>query len=126
MGEQGKIIKGIGGFYYVKTAERIYECKARGIFRKDGIKPLVGDDCIVSPVQDILTENGYEAGNITEILPRKNALIRPAVANVDGALVIFAIASPQPPLGLIDRMLILLERQGLPCAFCFNKSYLVG
>ncbi len=126
MGEQGKIIKGIGGFYYVKTAERIYECKARGIFRKDGIKPLVGDDCIVAPVQDILTENGYEAGNITEILPRKNALIRPAVANVDGALVIFAIASPQPPLGLIDRMLILLERQGLPCAVCFNKSDLGG
>ncbi len=126
MAERGKIIKGIGGFYYVKTAERIYECKARGLFRKDGIKPLVGDDCEVSPIRDVLTENGYESANITDILPRRNALIRPAVANVDAALVIFAIASPQPPLGLIDRMLILLERQGLPCAVCFNKSDLGG
>ena len=89
MDEQGKIIKGIGGFYYVKTAERIYECKARGLFRKDGIKPLVGDDCEVSPIRDVLTENGYESANITRILPRRNALIRPAVANVDAALVIF-------------------------------------
>ncbi len=113
----GKIIKGIGGFYYVKTAECIYECKARGVFRKDRKKPLVGDDCIVEVIDE-----EKRIGNVTEILERKNELIRPAVANVDQALVIFAVASPQPPLNLVDRMLIILENQGLPCAIAFNKS----
>ncbi len=114
---KGKIIKGIGGFYYVKTAECIYECKARGVFRKDNKKPLVGDDCLLE-----VTDEDKKIGNVTELYERKNELIRPAVANVDQALVIFAIAHPQPPLGLVDRMLILLEQQGLPCAVVFNKS----
>ncbi|MBR1862248.1 MAG: ribosome small subunit-dependent GTPase A [Lachnospiraceae bacterium] len=117
MTEKGKIIKGIGGFYYVKTAERVYECKARGVFRKDNKKPLVGDDCAVEVIDG---ENC--AGNVVELFERKSELIRPAVANVDQALVIFAVASPQPPLNLVDRMLIILEQQGLPCALCFNKS----
>ncbi len=113
----GKIIKGIGGFYYVKTAERIYECKARGVFRKDRKKPLVGDDCLVEVI-----DAEKSIGNVIEIYDRKSELIRPAVANVDQALVIFAVASPQPPLNLVDRMLIILENQGLPCAIAFNKS----
>lgn len=114
---EGKIIKGIGGFYYVKTADGVYECKAKGIFRKDHKKPLVGDNVVV----DIL-DNTLMLGNLIDILPRHSELIRPAVANVDQALVIFAITSPQPPLNLVDRMLILLEQQGLPCAVCFNKA----
>ena len=114
---EGKIIKGIGGFYYVKTAECVYECKARGVFRKDHRKPLVGDDCLIEVV-----DSDKKIGNVTELLDRKSELIRPAVANVDQALVIFAVASPQPPLNLVDRMLILLESQGLPCALAFNKS----
>ncbi len=113
----GKIIKGVGGFYYVKAAESIYECKARGGFRKDRKKPLVGDDCTI----EVIDEKNL-IGNVIELGERKNELIRPAVANVDQALVIFAVASPQPPLNLVDRMLILLERQGLPCAVVFNKS----
>lgn len=113
----GKIIKGIGGFYYVKTADGVYECKAKGIFRKDKKKPLVGDDVTI----DILDKEAG-LGNIVDILPRKNELIRPAVANVDQALVIFSVTSPQPPLNLVDRMLIILEGQGLPCAVCFNKA----
>ena len=78
----GKIVKGIAGFYYVHVAESgIYECKAKGIFRKDKRKPLVGDDVEL----DVLDETGKK-GNIIQMLPRKNQLVRPEVANVDQAL----------------------------------------
>ena len=118
---QGKIIKGIAGFYYVyatddHNAGRVYECKAKGVFRKNHEKPLVGDDVEM----DVL--DGEKAlGNISGILPRRSALIRPAVANVDQALVIFAIVKPQPNFNLLDRFLIMMEQQGLPCIVCFNK-----
>lgn len=115
---QGKIIKGIAGFYYVYVeGHGIYECKAKGIFRKDHVKPLVGDDVIV----DVLDESKM-LGNIREILPRRSALIRPAVANVDQALVIFAIVKPNPNFNLLDRFLIRMERQNLPTIICFNKQ----
>jgi ribosome biogenesis GTPase len=114
---KGKIIKGIGGFYYVNAANIVYECKAKGIFRKDHRKPLVGDDVTM----EILDEEKL-LGSITELLPRKSELIRPAVANVDQALVIFAVASPQPALNLLDRFLIMMEQQKLPCLVCFNKE----
>lgn len=115
---QGKIIKGIAGFYYVYVEGRgTYECKAKGIFRKDHVKPLVGDDVIV----DVLDEEGM-LGNIREILPRRSALIRPAVANVDQALIIFAIVKPNPNFNLLDRFLIRMERQNLPTIICFNKQ----
>ncbi len=115
---QGKIIKGIAGFYYVHVEKHgIYECKAKGIFRKDHVKPLVGDNVIV----DILDETQM-LGNIREILPRKSALSRPAVANVDQALVIFAIVKPNPNFNLLDRFLIRMERQNLPTVICFNKQ----
>ena len=115
---QGKIIKGIAGFYYVHIAGKgVYECKAKGIFRKNKIKPLVGDDVVI----DILDEEKRE-GNIRDILVRKNALIRPAVANVDQAMVIFAISRPAPNLSLLDRFLISMERQNVPVVVCFNKS----
>ena len=92
----GKIMKGIAGFYYVHVEGRgVYECKAKGIFRKEGIKPLVGDDVGV----DVLDE-AEMLGNIREILPRRNALLRPAVANVDQALVLFAIVKPNPNFNL--------------------------
>lgn len=115
---QGKIVKGIAGFYYVHVAESnsIYECKAKGIFRKDNKKPLVGDDVEL----DILDED-KKNGNITKLLPRHSELIRPAVANVDQALVIFAIKKPQPNFNLLDRFLIMMEQQQLPTIICFNK-----
>lgn len=113
---QGKIIKGIAGFYYVSTGGKIYECKAKGVFRKDHRKPLVGDDVLM----DIL-DNDKNLGNIREILERKSELIRPAVANVDQALVIFALVSPQPNFNLLDRFLVMMQQQGLPCMICFNK-----
>ncbi len=115
---QGKIIKGIAGFYYVHVPnEGIYECKAKGIFRKENRKPLVGDevDMEVTHVKDA-------EGNITQILPRKNALIRPAVANIDQALLIFAMTKPEPNYNLLDRFLIMMRRQGLECILCFNKQ----
>lgn len=115
---QGKIIKGIAGFYYVHVSKKgIYECKAKGIFRKENIKPLVGDDVVI----EITDARDFE-GNIMEILPRKNALIRPAVANIDQALLIFALTKPEPNYNLLDRFLIMMRQQGLTCVLCFNKK----
>ena len=115
---QGKIIKGIAGFYYVYTGEAgLYACKAKGIFRKEKIKPLVGDD-----VEIEVTHEEDREGNITRILPRKNTLIRPAVANIDQALVIFAITKPKPNLPLLDRFLVTMEQRKIPALICFNKE----
>lgn len=114
---RGKIVKGIAGFYYVHVNDcGIYECKAKGVFRKDNKKPLVGDDVVL----DVLDEE-KKLGNISEILERSSELIRPAVANVDQALVIFSIVKPQPNFNLLDRFLIMMEQQNLPCIICFNK-----
>lgn len=115
---QGKIIKGIGGFYYVHARDgKVYECRARGIFRKEKIKPLVGDNVEMSVLDPTAL-----CGNVDKLLPRKNALIRPAVANVDQALVIFAVASPKPNLNLLDRFLISMEQQAIPVIICFSKT----
>jgi ribosome biogenesis GTPase / thiamine phosphate phosphatase len=119
---QGKIIKGIAGFYYVYTAEAgVYACKAKGIFRKQNIKPLVGDD-----VEFEITHEEDREGNIITILPRKNTLIRPAVANIDQALVIFAVAKPKPNLHLLDRFLVTMEQREIPAVICFNKEDIVS
>lgn len=115
---KGKIIKGIAGFYYVHVPDKgVYECKAKGIFRKEQIKPLVGDNVEI----DLLDEE-EKTGNIRLLLPRSSQLIRPAVANVDQALVIFAITHPQPNFNLLDRFLIMMQQQGLPCIICLNKQ----
>ncbi|MFA9463870.1 MAG: ribosome small subunit-dependent GTPase A [Velocimicrobium sp.] len=114
---QGKIIKGIAGFYYVHTPKMgVYECKAKGIFRNRKQKPLVGDNVIF----DILDEN-EKKGNIMEILARMNQLIRPAVSNIDQALVIFAVAKPEPNLNLLDRFLLMMNKQKIETIICFNK-----
>lgn len=113
---QGKIIRGIGGFYYINAGNSIYECKAKGSFRKDGIRPLVGDDCII----DILDEKNRLA-NITSILPRHSEIIRPAVANVDQAMIIFAISRPEPNFNLLDRFIIQISQKNLPCIIVINK-----
>lgn len=118
---QGKIVKGISGFYYVHVVESgIYECKAKGIFRQQKMKPLVGDDVEI----DIISEE-KKTGNVAAILPRKNALIRPAVANVNQALLIFAAASPNPNFNLLDRFLVMMGRQDVPVILCFNKCDLI-
>ena len=115
---KGKIVKGIAGFYYVHVVESgVYECKAKGVFRKEKIKPLVGDNVEI----EVLNEDSKE-GNIVRILPRKNELIRPAVANIDQALVVFAVAKPDPHFNLLDRFLVMMETKELPVVLCFNKS----
>lgn len=114
---RGKIIKGIAGFYYVHVSNAgIYECKAKGVFRKDNVKPLVGDN-----VELQVLDEQEKTGNIIRIFDRSSQLIRPAVANVDQALVIFAITSPQPNFNLLDRFLIMMRQQKLPSIICFNK-----
>lgn len=123
----GKIIKGIAGFYYIYISsadenvctpyEGVYECKAKGIFRNEGVKPLVGDN-----VEIEILDEANKKGNIVKILERKNSLIRPAVANVDQALVIFAAAKPTPNLNLLDRFLISMEMSKVESIICFNKT----
>ncbi len=118
---QGKIIKGIAGFYYVHVVgSGVYECRAKGVFRNRKMKPLVGDNVII----DVLDE-GEKKGNVSEILPRKNELIRPAVANIDQALLIFAAAKPTPNYNLLDRFLVMMRYQKVPVTICFNKSDLL-
>ncbi|MCR5236332.1 MAG: ribosome small subunit-dependent GTPase A [Lachnospiraceae bacterium] len=114
---EGRILKGVGGFYYVYTAEGTFQCRARGLFRKHSLKPLAGDRCRIE-----LTNTEDVEGNVAEILPRKNSLIRPPVANIDQALVIFAMHSPEPAWGLLDRYLIMMERAGIPSVICINKD----
>ena len=115
-------MKGIAGFYYVHgTDGNLYECRAKGIFRNKNIKPLVGDDVEFSILDDV-----EKKGNVDQILPRKNALVRPAVANVDQALVLFSITQPEPNLNLLDRFLVMMEVQEVPVKICFNKIDLVG
>ena len=119
---QGKIIKGIGGFYYVDVpAHGLYECKAKGSFRNQRLKPLAGDAVTI----DILDEEN-KLGNITEIAARKNELVRPAVANIDQALVEFAAAQPNPNLNLLDRFLLIMSRQQVKTIICFNKTDLAA
>ncbi len=118
---QGKIVKGIAGFYYVRVVESgVYECKAKGIFRKEKKKPLVGDNVEI----EILDEDEKE-GNIIGVLPRKNELIRPAAANIDQALVVFAAAKPSPHFNLLDRFLVMMKRKDIPVILCFNKEDMV-
>ena len=114
---QGKIIKGIAGFYYVQTKSGIYECKAKGNFRNRKLKPFVGDN-----VEITILDEENKKGNMEEILERKNFLIRPAVANVDQTLVIFAAAKPDPNLNLLDRFLIMMEQKDVPVILVFNKT----
>lgn len=113
----GKIIKGIAGFYYVYTTLGLYECKAKGSFRKEGLKPLVGDNVEI----DVIDEE-KKTGNIVAIHERMNSLIRPASSNIDQAMVIFAITKPEPNYNLLDRFLIYMEQQNIPTVVCFNKK----
>ena len=111
---EGIIIKGIAGFYYVKVDDTVYECKARGKFKNKKQVPLVGD-CVTISLDG-------EKGVIETIAPRRNELFRPAVANVDQSLVVFALKNPEPHLNLLDKLLILGEYVGIKAVICLNKS----
>lgn len=118
----GRIMKGIGGFYYVEVeGAGLYECRAKGIFRNKKMKPNVGDIVDI----DVISEE-EKTGNLTVIHKRKNQLIRPMVANVDQALVIFAVHEPEPNFQLLNRFLIMMEKQQIPVIICFNKMDLAS
>ena len=112
----GKIIKGIGGFYYVDTENGLYECRARVIFRKNKITPLFGDRVSISVVDE---EN--KKGVVEEIEERDTELVRPPIANVDKALIVFAIKNPSPNLSLLDRFIVLAEKENLEIVIVFTK-----
>lgn len=113
---QGIIIKGIGGFYYVKAEDsNIYECKARGIFRKENIKPMIGDRVLIA-----VTDSQH--GSIDKIEPRKTKLIRPPVANIDTLIIVCAAKNPDPDFYLTDKLLLIAELKGITPALCINKT----
>lgn len=118
----GKIVKGIAGFYYVHNQEMgLFECKAKGTFRNKKIKPLVGDNVKF----DILDKEKF-LGNIVEVLPRNNYLLRPEVANVDQAVIIFAVKDPEPNINLLSRFLVRMEKEEVETIICFNKEELAN
>ncbi|MGE5613405.1 MAG: ribosome small subunit-dependent GTPase A [Bacillota bacterium] len=114
----GTIIKGIGGFYYVLSDDDgIYECKARGIFRKDELTPLVGDRVSFS-----VTDSSRKKGNIETIQARSSVLERPAIANIDRLIAVIAVKSPQPDMLLLDKMLVTAGKKEISAVICINKT----
>lgn len=118
---EGMILKGVGGLYSVKSPQGIYGCRARGLFRKDGITPLPGDRVIF----DITDENDSE-GYLSEICERKNSLVRPAVANVDLAFIVVSPIDPEPDFLLVDKLLCIYESKDIEPVICINKADLAG
>lgn len=119
---KGKIIKGISGVYTVKAENNaLFSCKAKGTFRKDGIKPVIGDNVSISIISNVEME-----GTITEIHKRNNLLIRPSVANIDMALIVAALKNPDPNLYMLDKLILHFKQQEIPILLCFNKEDLAS
>lgn len=114
---EGIITKGIGGFYYIDTNQGVYECRARGIFRKEKITPLVGDNVKINIIDE---EN--KKGVLEEIEDRDTELVRPPIANVNKAIIVFAIKNPNPNLSLLDRFIVLAERESLDIVIVLTKA----
>ena len=113
----GRIVKAIAGFYYVQSEEGLFACRAKGIFRKDGVKPLVGDNVLF----DVVSYDDKE-GNVTAVEPSKNRLIRPEVANVDQIFLIFAGTVPQPNYEMLNRYLVTVHDYDIPVCLIVNKT----
>ena len=114
---QGTIVKGIAGFYYVKHEDEVYQCKARGVFKNDGIKPMVGDFATFEK-----GEGAEDDGWITEIHERKNSFIRPPISNVDCFVIVMAAAQPKPNLAVMDKFLVMAEKNHTDIILCINKT----
>ncbi len=112
----GIILKGIGGFYYVEAAGAVYECKARGVFRKKRITPLAGDR-----VQITVTDDGAE-NTIDEIFERKNFLKRPPVANIESLIIVVSTVSPRPSTFVIDKLIAVAECKNIEPIVVFTKA----
>ena len=115
----GRIRKGIGGFYYVEAADEIYECKARGVFRKEKMSPLVGDKVTIS-----INENAENT--IDEIMPRKNALTRPPVVNIDNLIIVVSTVEPKPSTLVIDKLIAVAEHKNIEPIIVITKSDLAS
>ncbi len=115
---EGTIVKGVGGNYYISAGDRIIECSARGRLRRE-LAPTVGDRVSINIGRD-------GTGSIEKILPRRNCLIRPSVANIDILLVVCAAASPEPDLGLLDKLLAIAACKDIEGVVCVNKTDLVS
>ncbi len=112
---EGLIVKATGGFYYVDAGGVRWECRARGLFRKQGVRPLVGDRAQVEPT-------GEGEGYLVGLLPRKNALTRPAVANLDRLVLVASVADPAPNLFVLDKLMAIACHQGIPPALAITKG----
>lgn len=108
---EGRIVKGIAGFYYVRHGDKVTECKARGKFKNLGLMPMVGDRVYISE----------EDATVEELLPRSSQLLRPSVANVDQAVIVFSITQPEPNIVLLDKMTVLAVKEGLEVVLVLNK-----
>ncbi len=113
----GRIIKGIAGFYYVDSEDIIYECKAKGRFRNEKLKPLVGDYVDIE-----VLDPEKKTGNIISISKRSNELIRPAVSNISLALLVFALKDPMPSLNMLMRFFIMIRKQNVKIRIVFTKK----
>ncbi|MDO4542283.1 MAG: ribosome small subunit-dependent GTPase A [Bacillota bacterium] len=116
---EGLLIKGYNGFYYVRCQGVVWTCSLRGRFRLTKQKFLPGD-------RVKFTDIGYPKGVIEEVLPRKNYLLRPAVANVEQGIITFALTNPKPDFLLLDRILIQMEAMDIQPVICFNKADLLS
>ncbi len=112
---EGTIIKGIGGFYYVEVADDIYECKARGVFRKNKISPLPGD-------RVKFTVNKGAENTVDEILPRRNVLVRPPIANIDRLFVVTSVCEPKPNTLVIDKLIAIAEKNNIEPVLVITKK----
>ncbi len=112
---RGRIVKGIGGLYFVETKDGIVECKAKGVFRKNNIKPLIGDHVEIEMIDST-------SGVITDVLDRTSYLIRPEVANASQAMLVFAVTNPMPSFNLADRFLVFMESRKIKSFLVFNKA----
>ena len=112
----GLILQGIGGFYYVEAADAVYECKARGVFRREGITPLAGDR-----VEIVVNEDGA-TGTLQRVLPRRNVLVRPPVANLDQLAVVASVAEPVPHPLLLDKLIAIAEENDIEPLVVITKA----
>lgn len=112
---QGIVLRSIGGFYYVEAADTVYTCRARGIFRRQGITPVAGDQVIIS-----IEEDG--TGMLEEVLERKNVLVRPPVANLDVLVLVASVCHPRTNTLVLDKMIAVAEKKGIRPIIVINKS----
>lgn len=115
---QGRIVKALAGYYYVQDSDTLWQCRARGVFRKKGITPLVGDE--------VMFETNGTEGTVTEVITRTSELVRPPIANIDQAILVFSLAEPAFNPQLLDKFLVHTEAAGVDAVICLTKADLLA